>query len=424
MKEEITKFIIEFFKSLNAEIHVENETFFVKAVPKDFQNFYGRNEPYVFSFEDNAENKGITEILKPSAFIIGCIKDYLRTKGQTTLIELVFNCDADRLLKKNIILRNCEFSSSFKKEKKDFFIRFSFQIILQHQNEKTIENHSIFIYKGKVAKFNLEDYKYYEGKDTNLSFENLKNEYDLAKSELKNIIAPKISSIGKMLDEKLEKELSRIHQHFTNMKKETQIKTEMLNKEILKIEKLDNRDELVMQKLTKLKKNLEEFNSNESIAKMEKEENFLINDERHKHSLNISTKLINTTILSYPLFILNGYLKNKETARVIEIVYNPLTENINEFLCDGCKKSIKTLNLCSSGHMVCNNCFRGCSQCGRDYCINCLNKICFSCGKKLCRKCSKRCSTCLKDKCPAHISKGGLCLSCEEKTLKEKIKVY
>jgi len=148
---------------------------------------------------------------------------------------------------------------------------------------------------------------------------------------------------------------------------------------------------------------VDELKKSNKKQDLEKEMNFFLNDEINKHSLSINNKLINTTIIYYPLYEFNLFLKNSEVSKQITLTYNPLEKDITKLVCDSCKNETKEISLCSSGHIVCSNCSLKCSECNKDFCKTCLQKSCELCGKKVCSKCTKRCSKCGKNVCKSHI---------------------
>ena len=85
--EKIKQFTITFFKSLGCEIYWSGKTLVVEKVPKNFQDFFGKNEPYKFVF---SEEEIITnsEIVSKGSSLLKKMNEYLDGKGQTTLIKL------------------------------------------------------------------------------------------------------------------------------------------------------------------------------------------------------------------------------------------------------------------------------------------------------------------------------------------------
>jgi hypothetical protein len=133
----------------------------------------------------------------------------------------------------------------------------------------------------------------------------------------------------------------------------------------------------------------------------------------HKHTLSIENKIINTTVIYYPVFKFNLFIKGDGSPRYLEMTYNPLTKELNKIVCETCGKEIKEINLCSSGHITCNECLSKCGECHRKFCDKCLKRSCSVCGKLLCKDCSITCLTCGSYVCKNHLMKD--CVSGEER---------
>src|SRR3989339_448069 len=181
--------------------------------------------------------------------------------------------------------------------------------------------------------------------------------------------------------EKLIQEIERINRHFIQ---ETQELKNNLKKSTKKTEKEINEE---------LEKKINEF---------EKDKERAINIEKQKHSLNLNTKLFNTTLIYYPVLNYDCYLINEHGKRIIEVSFDPLTKELKQIFCESCEDKIETINLCSSGHIICNKCLIKCNSCNITYCNKCLNIICESCKKKICKKCAIRCNNCSKVMCKDH----------------------
>lgn len=406
--EKIINFVEGFFKNIGASLSWDKDILEINNIPASFESFYGKKAPYYFSFIGLKENNSEIEFITGNSFLIGCIKDFLQTRGQTTLLRIVLEDKLKEKILKNFFLKNSSIQGIVKQEKSDYLLRFNFQTIFQYLNLKEQVNKEFYFYHGEKVNFNLKDYQTLEGKGQELDIGSIKKEYSMAKEEVKKAIQSNISQISIELDGKLDKELKRIREHFVHQIKEITQKKENLEKD-LKVAEKNNPT-----RAEKLKKAIEEIDTSEIENKLKKEEEFLINDEKHKHALNVSTRLVNTTIVSFPIYQLKINLLGSASG-VMDLEYHPLLEKFSKIYCSSCKKEIQIINLCSSGHVSCDKCFRGCSNCGKDYCNPCLERTCFSCGKRLCKKCSKKCFKCGKYKCVSHFSSLGVCETCRNK---------
>ncbi|MDP1729136.1 MAG: RING finger protein, partial [archaeon] len=377
--EDIKSFAVSFFTNLKANLFWDNEgkKLTITSVSPAFEKFYGKKAPYELVFsQDDASNK--EELMVSGSFLLNCMKEFLQDKGQTTLVKIDFDFDPGDEIKKYIRLKNCQLTNLNKKPAYDWLVRFTFLTTFQYLNEKEQILNPIYIKEKDVVKFNLEDYKLIEGKKEDIDINNLKIQYNLAKDYLKTLITPKIEKISGILNEKLEKEIKRVEQHYLNQvnedsnnltKSERQIKE--LKNQLANPEKNVDIDSAKI-RLKRLTETTENLNSIKRKEALKKEEEFFIKDETNKHGLAIDNKVMNTTIAYFPIYTYSGYLKNPYAVRLFNIVYNPLTKDISRIFCEVCKKEIKEIYLCSSGHISCGGCLRACLECQKEYCTNCL----------------------------------------------------
>src|SRR3989339_254652 len=147
--------------------------------------------------------------------------------------------------------------------------------------------------------------------------------------------------------------------------------------------------ELIQPKITLLAKNLSEKLSKE-IERINR--HFIQETQELKNNLKKSTKKTEKEINEELEKKINEFEKDKERAINIE----------KQKFCESCENKIEIINLCSSGHIICNKCLIKCNSCNITYCNKCLNIICESCKKKICKKCAIRCNNCSKVMCKDH----------------------
>jgi hypothetical protein len=418
MEDEIKNFTVAFFANLKCALSWKGENkeiLNVQNIPESFEKFYGKRGPYNLTFKIETKNLfPDTELINSSSFLISCMRELLENKGQTTLLKINFELDPKLELKKNFLFKNCDITSITKKETPKTIIRFTFQTVFQYLNEKEQVMHEIYLEDGKIISFDLKNFKTLEGKKETIAIGDIKKEYSIARDQIHSILEPQIMKISSMLDLRLEKELTRIKLHFSNQKNELELKEKELKKDLEELNTIQEKDNSTLAKIQKIEQALLEIKNINQKEKLEREESFFIKDETQKHALSLNTKLINTTIIYYPLFSFSGFLRSPVSTRIIEITYHPILKEFSKLYCDCCKKEINKISLCSSGHLSCEHCLRGCSDCGKDFCNLCLTHACFTCGKKVCKKCAKRCSKCHKDKCSSHMASSNVCQTCEE----------
>ncbi|MAG39984.1 hypothetical protein CMI41_03380 [Candidatus Pacearchaeota archaeon] len=414
--EKLKEFTLNFFNKLGANITKKGEVYVVSNIIKSFEDIVGQASPYPITFDK--ETKG-AEYLSHTSIIFRAINKYLENAGKTTLLRIDFEEDLSEKLKKRIKLKNCEIENITKQHKNHFFSRFSFLTTFQYINKKEQILNEIYVHEGKVVEGSLDGYKIVEGENKIENKDFLMKDYDLAKEKLKELTISKTEEISKTLEKHLDKETEGIKKHYDNLLGEL---GGDLTKQLVKINELElqlrvaegeTEKEELKTKIDRLKKGLLKIADDEAKSRVLKEREFSVNNAKQKNSLNISNKLINTTVIYYPIFQFNLYIKGDNSKRFLELSYDPLTKEMDKLKCECCGTQIEEVQIDEAGHLTCSNCLDHCSECGKVYCGKCLNKSCHACGKPLCKKCSKVCFACGKYACPTHLRKD--CVSGEDR---------
>ena len=414
--EDIKKFTLEFFQNLKSVVSWKDDVLVIENASRDFENFIGKKAPYYLVF-DKEKQTDDCELMTKGSLMLKAMTNYLNSRGQTTLIKINFEI-AKEDLNKFIRFGNFDISSLNKKPEYKSVIRFTFLTTLQYLNEKEQVMNEIYVENGKVVEFNIKDYNISEGKKQDVDPGDIKKDYNSARESLKLLMKDKIQKVGDDLDKKLEKEIARIKKHYDKQKSEIEdaIKKQRQHLAELGGQLIKNPDnKLIEEKIVRIKETIENLTNDGKLDKFSKEEEFLINDETHKHGLNIDHKLINTSIIYYPVFLVSAFFRNNDAGMHLDFNFNPLKKEIDHFYCESCKSQINELFLCSSGHLSCKKCMDKCKECGKDFCKACISRECGICGKKVCRKCSSKCLKCGKYVCKSHVKKSGLreiCINC------------
>jgi hypothetical protein len=407
---QLIDFFIKFFKSIGCEIKQDGDFLIISNVPQNFEKFSGNKGPYMLSFNEEKERY---ELVSANHYFIKTIKDFLEGRGETTLLKINFLTDLKEEIPKRIPFLNAEIKNINKTVKNSFIFKFSFATTFQYLNEKeTFINH-IFVQDNKVIDFD-KSLILSEGNKRDFQEVNADKEYSLAKEELKKIILPKTDELKTKLGDQLNNEISRIHQLYENNIQEIEVQEKSLKKQL----EANKGDSEKTKRITKMQDNMKELSNKKKIK--EEEEEF-IQKEIKKHGLRIDSKLMNTTIIYFPIYNLNLTLEiEKNNYKIIEMIYNPLQKAVSPIYCKSCGKEVKEIILCSSGHITCRNCGEKCASCGSIYCKSCQTKKCSECGRTLCSHCQNTCEGCGKVFCDYHIIKTGgkkLCKSCERKKI-------
>lgn len=401
-------FFVKFFKQLKCEITEKEDCLIISSVPQSFEKFSGKRGPYKFSFDKEIENY---ELISSNHYLIRTIKDFLEGHGETTLLKAKFDLDLKEELQKIIPFTNSKIKSINKFSIFDEVIQFSFSTTFRYLNESKVLINKIFVRDGKI----IDDPKLNnlsEGDKKDLSNLNLEKHYEIAKEELKKIILPETEKLREELGERLSEEISRIEKLYEGNFTEIKEKEESIKKQI------ENNKENE-EKRKRLEKNIESLQEENNIKKIKEEKEEFIQKEIKKYGLRIDNKLINTTIICFPIYKLSLTLElEKDNLKIIELVYHPLDKKIEPVYCKSCGKELKEIILCSSGHLTCRECGDKCPSCEGIFCKSCFVRECNECGRKICQRCQNICSSCGKVFCNMHIRNVNgkkLCRSCERK---------
>lgn len=413
-KEKLRSLAIGFFRGLKCEVVDKGDCILIENVPSGFEDFYGKKGPYNLVF---GEGSSEGELVVGGSSIFNAMTRYLKKGGSTTLLRIDFDIDSRKELEKFISLKNCSVGNLVKKHKNNFFSRFSFLTEFQYLNEKEKVMNEIYIHEGEIVRGDLEGYTVLEGKREEVNFDEVKEDYELAKERVKELIKPKISEIQNKISEAVEFEVDKVRGHYNRQILEIGDKIEKSVERIkgLKDEYLKSSDSDILKKIARLKHAVQEINEAGELHKIRREEDRAIKDLLGKHSVDVKNKLINTTVIYYPIFSFSLSLENNAGKRLVELEYNPLTKSLEPFNCEACSKEISVLNLCSNGHIVCSGCLEKCGECGKQFCENCVSKCCSLCGKKLCKTCLQVCRGCGGYVCNDHLRKD--CVTGEERCL-------
>jgi len=420
MNEKFEEFILNFFRKLKCEIADNQIGYVITKIPKSFLDLIGKAEPLKISFTNQPEY----ELINSDSQITKAIEKYLDNAGKTTLLKIDFETNPEDEIKNFLNLNKCEIDNIEKKHKNNYFARFSFLSIFNYLNEREQTLNEIYVYNGKVVNGDLSGYKVIEGINTEAQTTNIKEFYEIAKEKLKSLLDNKTSEIGDFLSKELATETQRITDYYNirlselggdltkQIQKINELEVEMRTTESEK-EKIE-----LKSKIEKLRKGLIKIGDDDAKNRILKEKEFSVQNAKQKFSLNITNKLINTTIIYYPIYTFKLLLTSEEgTRRLVDVSFDPLTKEFNGLKCESCQKAIRDIQLCSSGHITCQKCIDRCGDCNKILCKKCLVKKCSVCAKtlckdcfKICQKCGKYvCSNCLRNDC---VTGEEICLNC------------
>jgi hypothetical protein len=383
--EDIKQIIVGFFKSLKCEISETSSSILIKKIPEKVWKAFALSD----SIEINFVNNGYGIFIDSHSELYRKIKDYLKTNPSKTLLKIDFEFPSN--IKERIPLRNCSVAKIEKKHENNYFSRFTILTTFRYVNKSEQVLNEIYVHEGKIVQGDLKDYDVKEGKVEEASTEHLAADYDVAKQTLHDLTEKKVEEISLELDEELNKEVLRIEEHYSSILGEFNLNKSRLVERIKEAE-LSGESE----KLKKLNELFENNFCEREFQKILKDKQAIIDNEKMKFSLDVENKLINTTIIYYPVFKIFLSLDEAGFKKALEVMFNPLTQEITNFSCDSCKTLLDQINVCHGGHICCGSCLYVCSECGKRYCRLCMAGVCNGCGKLVCKSCARECDDCKK----------------------------
>ena len=350
----IEKLVIGFFENLKCDVSSDGGVYQIKEVPKSFEDFYGKRAPYMICFDKEISG---AELIDKSSLLVSVIGSYLENSGKLSLLKIDFDVNPFSEIEKAISLKNCEISNIVKRHRNNYFSRFSFITTFRYMNEQEQVINEVYVHEGKIIEGDLTGYSVLEGNSNEASTSHLEKDYSSARKRVRELLQEKTDEVSEIVSEKLEKEIKRIKGHYQNILSELggdlNGQLERIREMNLQLRVTEGEEANVLRaRLNKLKSSLVKIGNDDARERVLKEQEFTIRDAMNKYSLNVDNKLINTTIIYYPIFSFSLFLKNDSLGREIKMDYNPLTKELESIGCDSCGEKISRLNLCSSGHNV------------------------------------------------------------------------
>lgn len=408
-KEQIKNFAFGFFKNLKCTLIWRGEYLEVSNVPLDFESFYGKKAPYVLSFDSTIPDEN-AELMTRGSYLLRRMAEYMDQRGQTTLLKWDIDIDPKELISQSVSLKNAAIASFTKKHTFNLLFRFTFATTFQYLNEKEQMMNTVYVHNGEVVAIDVPKEQLIEGKKSDVSTDGTENAYNNAKDHIRTLLDTKSTEVKKMLRERLERERARIKAHYEQRLREYDEGGVRMLKQIAELEEQIANPEIKEKrsmdaKLKRLRETLDALQKNDQREKIKKEEEFFLRDEVAKHGLAITNKLINTSIIYYPVFNITLFLKNADAGRLVETEYHPFKKQLLSLPCESCRSVLSELWLCTGGHVLCKACTALCPTCRQVACASCVSKACEYCSRKSCKKCLIRCTSCNKNLCASHLLK-------------------
>ena len=212
---DLKNIVKEFFVKLNCTV-IGDDILLIENVPKDFEKIYGKNGPYRFAFEENADG----ELLTSSSHLFNVISEYLRNKAKVTLLKLELEEISPDELQKHIHFNGYNIYKINKKSNNDYIYKLTFETTIHYLNEtEKVINHLYIHDNTLIENFNLEDYQTIPA-----TRREIKNEGELdmklPQEKIKQLLHDRLLEIKEKLKVSLDREILRINEHYNNLSHE------------------------------------------------------------------------------------------------------------------------------------------------------------------------------------------------------------
>ncbi len=321
----------------------------------------------------------------------------MENTDERSFLKINFSINPSDELFKRLSFPNSEVKRIAFKEKNGFFYRFNFETSFDYLGKTEKILNTIYLFNGKPIKGDLSEYSVTEGNEKEIKVPDYKNDYFLAKEELKKLVQGKTNEISRMLRGYLDKEKEKIEENFISETKKFRNNLGGIAEKLMEFSKSGD-----IEKIKEQKKLINSLREEMNFDEIEKDKTRALQLESQKHLLNVENKLIKTTIIYYPVYTFSLEAVKAGIRKSFNLQYDPVSENVSGLLCENCSDEMREVIICNSGHAVCKDCVRLCDSCKKEFCKKCLRNSCEICSKKICKDCSVRCFRCSRVVCKDH----------------------
>ncbi len=233
-----------------------------------------------------------------------------------------------------------------------------------------------------------------------------------------SMIKVELQEFIKSLERRLHRDIKRVNDYYEELKGEAIKAIEQLGfqmsmdafisserKKALKYKDTDwktkdmrdikNMERQYLEKRAEIKKMVEDkkwqWKGDEKIDKlidkfhaMESEKRWKVQDLKSKYSLNIRIKALSAIRIETRTPVMWINIKRRLSARQYPMAFNPITRHPDPLPCESCFSPRGGYYICDDKlHILCGECFKKCSQCGRQYCTACHKVACPRCKKQI-----------------------------------------
>ncbi|MCS7253192.1 MAG: hypothetical protein RMK18_07560 [Armatimonadota bacterium] len=147
--------------------------------------------------------------------------------------------------------------------------------------------------------------------------------------------------------------------------------------------------------------------SNNSQFRHEMEKLIAERDERLREELQryqpfVSAQVVGIAEVNIPAIEFRFTVSNDSLQLSFPTYCNLYDGTFMFVACANCGSQTSYVNLCTSGHIACNDCILSCSTCGTEYCKSCIRNFCELCNLPVCDECLLNCGLCHRNVCKIH----------------------
>lgn len=395
----IALFVENFFKSIHATVEWKSSILHITNVPPAFEAWSGKKGPYQFVFASEHQTP-TTDVLVKGSFLLKSMTSFLDQKGQTSALRLQPRADTSAALLSAVKLKNSMLVHTTKETTYTTIYYFTFASTLSYLNKKEQQLYQIAVHNNQLCTLVLDNFYQLPASTDTLNTNEVKASYELAKQAVKQRIQPYLIKASGELKTKLEKEHTRINDHYTRHIQELKLTAQKLDEQLQQALIESN-----YPKIAQLQERKKQLEHDKPIEKIAREQAFFLGDEQQKHALSVDTKLVSTTTYQLPQYTCTFQLSDKKKIhRTLQLTTSPLESQPAKFTCESCSLPLTDLWICTSGHLSCLPCLAGCDACRQPICKRCRIQKCQVCGKDLCKNCHTRCHGCLRTLCISHLA--------------------
>ncbi|GAK54872.1 predicted protein [Candidatus Vecturithrix granuli] len=387
-------YILDFFTYCGCTLHQNGQVLQVELTPELTRHFEKPTLRLVFRPEDAGND---TDLATYNSYITSRIYDIVKHFGQRVAVVLPtkpldFPTSQTSLsdhAKTDLIPYHCSILRRRSREVKKIETYLTFRVAY-YSNEKTEELVTVGIDAGSkihtylVFPYSAEILRATESHRFPYSHKQMHTLYNMSLEYVKRLAHQKIGEYQKQLSEQYHQDVLRLEGYYHQM----------------------------IEEIPDIASNREE-----QVQHLQHEYRNKVAEELHQCQVHAVIEPVSVCAVTIP-FRRERYTLTPEKVSFhsgnlsIDVLQNLFSGNLLFPCCAICGQEMHTVGICDDKfHVVCQDCLKTCSRCGKHVCQECGTERCADCGEWVCRECSVRCHLCGKRFCSEHTFG---CLECRQ----------